>query len=415
MCADYHEKFFCQVVDTIPTSCRLHHIKTQGDLKMAERSLARIVLIDQLLPIEGADRIELALIGGWQVVVQKGLYEPALTKAVYFEVDSLLDTERPYFADAANWSSKLLHNVDGRTHARVKTMKLRKQLSQGYLIPLSVTGLNAEVGYDMTDFLGVVKYEKAEEASMNNTGGTGVKTGKSALGFPKFVPKTDQTRVQNITNLYLKAVADGEEFEESFKLDGSSLTAFVRDGVAGVASRNVGFRMEDEKRSLVSTIRSWFDQWWNRGMAVHRCKWERVIKKDDNAFTQMVTEAGLIEAIRRDGRNIAIQGEMCGPSIQKNFEGLDNNTFFCYDVFLIDEQRYMLTAERIKFCTDQGVKHVPVNYTGVLKAPTVAELLLRAEGPSGVKGKFREGSVYKSTKRDFSFKAISNAYLLKEE
>lgn len=380
---------------------------------MTERSLARVVLIDQLLPIEGADRIELALIGGWQVVVQKGLYEPALTKAVYFEVDSLLDTERPYFADAANWSSKLLHNIDGRTHARVKTMKLRKQLSQGYMIPLTETGFNGQVGDDMTKVLGVVKYEKAEEASMNNTGGMGVKTGTSALGFPKFIPKTDQTRVQNITNLYLKAVADGEEFEESFKLDGSSLTAFVRDGVAGVASRNVGFRMEDEKRSFLSTLSRFIDHVRNRGLRA--AKWERVIKKDDNAFTQMATEAGLIEAIRRDGRNLAIQGEMCGPSIQKNFEGLDKNTFFTYDVFLIDEQRYMLPAERIKFCTDQGVKHVPVNTTGPLKAATVAEVLVRADGPSGLKGKFREGFVYKSTKRDFSFKAISNAYLLKEE
>lgn len=380
---------------------------------MTERSLARVVLIDQLLPIEGADRIELALIGGWQVVVQKGLYEPALTKAVYFEVDSLLDTERPYFADAANWSSKLLHNIDGRTHARVKTMKLRKQLSQGYMIPLTETGFNGQVGDDMTKVLGVVKYEKAEEASMNNTGGMGVKTGSSALGFPKCVPKTDQTRVQNITNLYLKAVADGEEFEESFKLDGSSLTALVHDDVALVASRNVGFRMEDEKRSFLSTLSRFIDHVRNRGLRA--AKWERVIKKDDNAFTQMATEAGLIEAIRRDGRNLAIQGEMCGPSIQKNFEGLDKNTFFCYDVFLIDEQRYMLPAERIEFCTDQGVKHVPVNFTGPLKAATVAEVLVRADGPSGLKGKFREGFVYKSTTRDFSFKAISNAYLLKEE
>jgi RNA ligase (TIGR02306 family) len=256
-------------------------------------------------------------------------------------------------------------------------------------------------------------YEKAEEASMNNTGGMGVKTGTSALGFPKFIQKTDQTRVQNITNLYSKAVADGEEFEESFKLDGSSLTAFVRDGVAGVASRNVGFRMEDEKRGFLSTLSRFVSHLRSRGLRT--AKWERVIKKDDNAFTQMAVEAGLIEAIRRDGRNLAIQGEMCGPSIQKNFEGLDKNTFFTYDVFLIDEQRYMLPAERIKFCTDQGVKHVPVNTTGPLKAATVAEVLVRADGPSGLKGKFREGFVYKSTKRDFSFKAISNAYLLKEE
>ena len=380
---------------------------------MTDRSLARVVLIDQLLPIEGADRIELAIVGGWQVVVQKGLYEVGVTPAVYFEVDSLLDTERPYFNSLSTLSSKLLHVVDGRTHARIKTMKLRKQLSQGFCVPLSETGLKAAVGDDVTKALGVVKYEKAEESSMNNTGGMGVKSGKTALGFPKFVPKTDQTRVQNITHMYLKAVADGEEFEESFKLDGSSLTAFVNNGVAGVASRNVGFRMEDERRSFFDTVRTFISHLRTRGL--RGAKWERVIKKDDNAFTQMAAEAGLIEAIRRDGRNIAIQGEMCGPSIQKNFEGLDKNTFFCYDVFLIDEQRYMLPAERIKFCTDQGVKHVPVNYTGPLKAPTVAEVLTRADGPSGLKGKFREGFVYKSTKRDFSFKVISNSYLLKEE
>lgn len=248
---------------------------------------------------------------------------------------------------------------------------------------------------------------------MNNTGGIAVKNGKSALGFPKFVPKTDQTRVQNITHMYLKAVADGEEFEESFKLDGSSLTAFVRQGVCGVASRNVGFRMEDERRSFFDTLRTFFGHLRTRGL--RGAKWERVIKKDDNAFTQMAAEAGLIEAIRRDGRNIAIQGEMCGPSIQRNFEGLDKNTFFCYDVYLIDEQRYMLPDERIKFCTDNNVRHVPVNYTGPLVCTDVAGVLKRADGPSGLKGKFREGFVYKSTKRDFSFKVISNSYLLKEE
>jgi len=280
-------------------------------------------------------------------------------------------------------------------------------VSQGYCVPLSSAGVAADtaVNTDLTKFLAVVKYEKAEEADMNNNGGGGIKSGRTALGFPKFVPKTDQTRVQNITHMYNKAVEQGEEFEESFKLDGSSLTAFVRDSVAGVASRNVGFRVEDEKITFLSAVRNWL-----KGKG-----WKRVIKKDDNSFTQIVAKQGLIEAIRRDGRNIAIQGELVGPGIQKNFEGQTEDTFYCYDVFLIDEQRYMLPAERIKFCTDQQVKHVPVNYTGPLKAATVADAIVRADGPSGLKGKYREGFVYKSTTRDFSFKVISNKYLLKEE
>lgn len=380
-------------------------------IQNTERTLARVVLIDELLPIEGADRIELAIVGGWQVVVQKGLYEVGVTPAVYFEVDSLLDTERPYFASLASLSSKLLHNVDGKTHARIKTMKLRKQLSQGFCIPLSETGLEAKVGDDLTIALGAVKYEKAEEKAMNN-GTSGVKTGTSALGFPKFVPKTDQTRVQNITALYNKAVESGEHFEESFKLDGSSLTAFVKDGVAGVASRNVGFRMEDEKRGFMKTLSAFTAQVKQRGFK--NAKWEPVIKKDDNAFTQMAEKAGLIEAIKASGLNLAIQGEMVGPSIQKNFEGVTENEFYCYDIYDIDKQRYMLPVERRLFCHRHGVKHVPINSIGPLPA-TVADAILRADGPSGLNGKYREGFVYKALERDFSFKVISNAYLLKEE
>lgn len=382
---------------------------------MTERKLATVVVVDELLPIEGADRIELAIVKGWQVVVQKGLYVPGVTKAVFCEVDSLLDTERPYFNSLATLSSKLLHVVDGRTHARIKTMKLRKQLSQGFCIPLSETGVpvDIEIGADLTKALGVVKYEKTEEKDMNNSGATGVKTGTTALGFPKFIPKTDQTRVQNITHMYNKAVEQGEEFEESFKLDGSSLTAFVRDGVAGVASRNVGFRVEDEKRGWFATLRRFVSLARTRGL--RNARWERVVKKDDNQFTRVTAKQGLIEAIRRDGRNLAIQGELCGPAIQKNFEGMQEDTFFCYDVFLIDEQRYMLPAERIKFCIDNKVKHVPIEYTGPLKAKTVADALVRADGVSGLHGKYREGFVYKSTTRDFSFKVISNTYLLKEE
>lgn len=104
-----------------------------------ERKLARVVLIDSLHPIEGADRIELAMVGGWQVVVQKGLYV-AGDKAVYFEIDSLLPLDYPAFASLSGISSKLQFVVDGKQYARIKTMKLRKQLSQGFCVPLQDAG-----------------------------------------------------------------------------------------------------------------------------------------------------------------------------------------------------------------------------------------------------------------------------------
>lgn len=371
-----------------------------------ERALARVVLIDSLHPIDGADRIELAMVGGWQVVVQKGLYVPG-SKAVYFEVDSLLPLDHPAFASLGGVSSKLKFTIDDKPYARIKTMKLRKQLSQGFCVPLSEVGCDrAVVGWDATSHLGVIKYEAAGEKALNGTPGN-PKAGTTALGFPKFVPKTDQTRVQNITVQFAQARDKGELFEKSFKLDGSSLTAFIKDDeTIGVASRNVGFRVHDETIPFFTAVKKFLQ---GKG-------WKRTIKADDNAFTQMAEKAGLLTALLNDGRNIAIQGEMVGPSIQKNFEGVAENEFYCYDIYLIDEQAYMLPTERHQFCIEHGIKHVPLASSHAVTLPAdVATAIADADGPSGLKGKYREGFVYKSMTRDFSFKVISNAYLLKEE
>ena len=371
-----------------------------------ERALARVVLIDSLHPIDGADRIELAMVGGWQVVVQKGLYVPG-SKAVYFEVDSLLPLDRPCFESLGGISSKLKFTIDDKPYARIKTMKLRKQLSQGFCVPLSDAGVGTDVAIDtdVTKLLGVIKYEAAGEKALNGTPGN-PKSGTTALGFPKFVPKTDQTRVQNITVQFAQARDKGELFEKSFKLDGSSLTAFIKDETIGVASRNVGFRVHDETIPFFTAVKKFLQ---GKG-------WKRTIKADDNAFTQMAEKAGLLTALVNDGRNIAIQGEMVGPSIQKNFEGVAENEFYCYDIYLIDEQAYMLPKERQEFCAEHGIKHVPLPSSHAVTLPVdVATAIADADGPSGLKGKYREGFVYKSMDRDFSFKVISNAYLLKEE
>lgn len=375
-----------------------------------ERKLARVVLIDSLHPIKGKDRIELAMIGGWQVIVQKGLYEAGVTKAVFFEVDSLIPIESKAGESLAGISSKLKHVIDEKLYARIKTMKMAGSLSQGFCVPVSELGLgNPAIDFDVTSVLGVIKYE-AQSEKESIAGGVGVKTGTSALGFPKFIPKTDQTRLQNIPVQFNQARDKGELFEKSFKLDGSSLTVFIKTGVLGVASRNVGFRMIDEQIPLLQAVKTWF-----RGQG-----WKRVIKKDDNAFTQMAEQSGVCDALQEfymhTGRNVAFQGEMVGPSIQKNFEGVDQNEFYIYDVFDIDNQKYLLPKDRQELVAEYGLKHVPLGSPHAVTLPVdVAAALADADGPSGLKGKYREGFVYKSMERDFSFKVISNTYLLKEE
>lgn len=379
-----------------------------------DRKLARVVIIDSLHPIKGKDRIELAMVGGWQVIVQKGLYV-AGSKAMFFEVDSLIPIESPAGASLAGISSKLKHVIDGVLYARIKTMKMAGSLSQGFCVPLAEVGASegCSVDSDFTKTLGIIKYEaQAEKESI--AGGAGVKTGASALGFPKMIPKTDQTRLQNIPVQFEQARDAGELFEKSFKLDGSSLTAYMYNGVPGVASRNVGFRMQTENKGFIQTVKDWWKQVKQRG--IRNAKFETQLKADDNQFTQAAQESGVMTALVRENRNLAFQGELVGPSIQKNFEGVKVNELYIYDVFDIDEQKYLLPAERQALCEKYNLKHVPLASEHPVVLPVdVATAILDADGPSGLNGKYREGFVYKSMTRDFSFKVISNAYLLKEE
>lgn len=367
---------------------------------MSERKLARVVVLDDVVPHVNSDNLELAIVGGWQCVVKKGEFKKG-DLAVYIEVDAAVPLDTPMFAFLEGKNNVTL---DGKRYARIKTIKLRKELSQGLVIPMQ--GIWRE-GDDVTERLSIVKYEKPEERERNAIGTP--KSGTTSMGFPKFIPKTDQNRVQNIVHMYNKAAEEGELFEKSFKLDGSSLTVWIKDGVVGVASRNVGFRVEDEKIPFFTAVKNYF----------RTRKWSRVIKADDNQFTQAAKAEGVVDALREfykhTGRSIAFQGELVGPSIQKNFEGVDSNRYFVYDVFDIDKQEYLLPSKRRELVAEYGLIHVPVAAELTRLLPSVQEAIADADGPSGLNGKYREGFVYKSHARDFSFKVISNSYLLKEE
>lgn len=372
---------------------------------MAERKLARIVLLDDVIVHPNADALELAIVGGWQCVVKKGEFQKG-DKAIYIEVDAAvpLDSRAFEFLEGRNNVT-----LDGKRYARIKTIKLRKELSQGLVIPVDYA--DGDEGVDVTEALGIVKYEKPEEKV--NNGGMGV---KRTNPFPSFIPKTDQERIQNIAAAYAKAWRENEVFEKTFKLDGSSMTVWIKDGVVGVASRNVSFALEDVKKGFLQTLKDYVEHVRQRGFK--NAKWTPVIKGEDNAFTQVAKSSGVVEALKKEyelsGVNIAFQGELVGPNIQGNFEGVDENQYFIYDVFNIDEQKYLLPNERLMLVNYHDLKMVPIAGTGTLPN-TIAEALVDADGPSGLNGKYREGFVYKSLTRDFSFKVISNSYLLKEE
>ena len=156
------------------------------------RKLASIQTVNALEPILNADAIERMRILGWWVVVKKGEFRPG-DKVVYCEIDSLLP-ERPEFEFLRASSFKLAQtDASGATVLpagfHIKTVKLRRQVSQGICFPLSILpeGATLDEGADVTEQLGVRKWEPPVPVGMG---------GRVKGGFPGFLPKTDETRVQ---------------------------------------------------------------------------------------------------------------------------------------------------------------------------------------------------------------------------
>jgi RNA ligase (TIGR02306 family) len=176
------------------------------------RKLASIREISQLLPIENADKIELAIIDGWKVVVSKGLNVG--DRIVYCEIDSFLPI-KPEFEFLRKSCYKKL--ADGTEGFRLKTIKLRGQISQGLCIPLNQLPQIADkaIGNDVSDILGIIKYEPPIPAQLQSI---------CKGNFPSFLKKTDEERVQNLGKEYKEYLTSNKQFYASVKLDGSSAT-----------------------------------------------------------------------------------------------------------------------------------------------------------------------------------------------
>ena len=334
---------------------------------MTERKLATIRRIAEIKDIDGADAIEAVRVDGWWVVAKKGEYQVGQL-AVYLEVDSWVPTSIASFLTKAGHEPKEFEGVKGE---RLRTVKLRGQLSQGLLLPISIlpTTTVIEVGNDVTDTLGIVKWERPISPQLY---------GQAKGSFPSFLRKTDQERVQNIGRT-LESYID-QTFEVTIKLDGSSCTIFVKDEEDGVCSRNLELK-----------------------------------QNEDNAFWRIALEYDIHKKIRAYGKNLAVQGELIAPNIQSNYEKVNKPEFYVFDVFDIDKQEYMLPKERQEFCKLLDIPHVPIVDKSLAMIDNVDKLLDMAEGDGMNKGVKREGLVFKHNNSEFSFKAISNSYLLKEK
>ena len=344
---------------------------------MTERKLATIRKIAAIESIEGADAIEVAVVDGWKVVVKKGEFAVD-SLAVYIEIDSWVSNDIAPFLS----KGKEPREYEGIKGERLRTVKLRGQISQGLLLPISLiesmgpnndVGFSCEVrieeGFDMTEALGIIKWERPMNAQL---------AGMARGNFPALVPKTDQKRIQNLTRSFEQYQQDTWSITE--KLDGSSCTFYLDEDVFHVCSRNLDLK-EDEA----------------------------------NSFWKVARKFNIEDIMRRNFmKGMAIQGEMIGEGIQGNQYKVQLD-FRVYDMYNVHTGQYLLPMQLKAACEKLGLKHVPIlDENASIKDHTIQSLLQYAEGKSLLNGSNREGVVFRSnTQHDLSWKVISNSWLIK--
>ncbi len=342
-----------------------------------QRKLASVQKVLAIEPIPNADAIELARINGWQCVVKKGEFGPG-TLGVFLEIDAVppdTPTFRFLWAPKPNEGEAAPREFERPLSFRIRTMKLRGALSQGLLLPLSEFELSAvEEGDDLTEALGVEKYEPPLAWSGGEISGH----------FPGWVPKTDEMRVQSVPE-----VLDdlrGQPYVATLKYDGTSST----------------FTLDSAGEFLA-------------------CGRNYTLREGDNGPWRIAQKYNLPEKLK-SFPNLAIQGEIVGPGIQKNRLGLKELSLFVFNVYDWRAGRYLDHDESRQVLAELGLSPVDVVEEGDSFEHTQDSLLSLAEGKYPNTKNEREGIVIRPRREmrsqvlvgRLSFKAISNRFLLKE-
>jgi len=310
--------------------------------------VATIEEIAEVLPHPNADALELAKIKGWQVCIKKG------DLCIYICVDSVLEDKPCY---------EFLRNK----HFRIKTVKLRGQISQGIAFPMSLfktlghdTVVFTEpdvIGSDVSHYVYAKHYEKPLSAQL---------AGQMVGLMPSYLRKTDEDNIKNNPEIIQELT--GKPYYITVKVDGSSGTYFYKNDVGfGVCSRNYQLK-EDDK----------------------------------NSFWVIARKYDLENKLKNSGRNLAIQGEVYGPGIQGNLLGVKDIQFRAFNLFDIDNYKYLDWKELQEFCFYNSIPIVDTIDIGPSFNKTLSELQEFANNLKYDNGNLAEGIVIRPTEESYS-------------
>lgn len=361
------------------------------------RKLATIRTIAEIRPIPEADRIEVAQIDGWEVIISKKDNFSQGDKVVYIEIDSKMPATPEY------------EFLKSRKYV-VKTIKMRGQISQGLVLPLAVLPPgNYKVGDDVTEILGITKHDPEAEQESTVISENKKKSRNPIIKFlmrfkwfrkiylkpsvkdtfPNWIKKTDEERIQNMTRLFEKLKRDKTVLSVTEKVDGTSATFFLKK----VGKNKYEFGVCSRNKRLVTEDNSYY---WN------------VARKFKIKETLQTLIGGLDW--------IVLQGEITGEGIQGNKYPMDGGERF-WAFNLISPEGKLTTEEMQRILLHYGIYTVPI-FDDKFVIPEdweISDLVHYVQGKSQIYPREREGCVFRNVEQNISFKCINPEFLIKND
>jgi len=373
------------------------------------RKLAHVEIIDSLSPIDGADRIEVARVLGWECVVKKGEFKVG-EKIIYVEVDSVMP-EKPEY--------EFLRD----RKFRIRTIKLKGQVSQGLVLPITEGNFdlsNLPIGADVTESLGITKYLSPYEQSELQKQEEKIKLEKNKLkkfmmryswfrkiflsrsqkqGFPYWVSKTDEERVQNIPQRILDQYKD-EFVYVTEKIDYQSVTFTGK---------------------MIPMLDNWIGRLFPKTFKFIVCS-RNFTTEDRSSLYWEIANKYSIEQILRKNPTLTIQGEQGDSKVQGNKYGIKESMFWVFNIIDHEKNYHYNYFEMREFCDNYNLKCVPMVHLGTYRlceiGTSAQDFVEFSKGKSLLADIPREGVVIRainSGKKILSFKAINPDFLLKYE
>lgn len=377
------------------------------------RKLAHIEKIEWVREIPGADKICTYGILGWEVVDQKGKYNVG-DKVIYCEIDSVLP-DKPEF--------EFLRD----RKFRVRTIKLKGQVSQGLIIPIDkylTQPIKLEVGIDVTELVGITKYlspSEREEITQQERKLANEKnklkkfmmryswfrklflSKKQKAGFPYWVSKTDEERIQNIP--YVLEQFRDKEIYVTEKIDYQSVTF---TGKMLPNTTPIIGKFLPKKYQFVVCSRN-------------------LTTNDKNSLYWKIAKKYNIEQILKENPTLTIQGEQGNTNIQGNKYGIKEPMFWVFNIIDHEGNYHYNYEEMYEFCSKNKLQCVPLiarysflkNIGKNEKSDNIAvqELVEFSKGKSVINPNIeREGIVIRCIENGhklLSFKVINPDFLLK--